>query len=89
MAIFELVSNTESKLVLDIKVDPKLDKRKVVRLTEKYGAVSDIIVGVRNLDDLKEFRFLNPNIRTLGFIATPFEIGEFATAGVDIIRLWS
>jgi hypothetical protein len=44
---------------------------------------------VRNLDDLKAFRILNPGIQTLGFIATPFEIENFVTAGVDIIRLWS
>jgi glycerophosphoryl diester phosphodiesterase len=87
--VLELVSNTGVKLLLDIKVNPMLDKRTVVRLTEKHGAVSDIIVGVRNLDDLREFRTLNPGIRTLGFIATPFEIKKYATAGVDIIRLWS
>jgi glycerophosphoryl diester phosphodiesterase len=87
--VLELVSNTGVKLLLDIKIDFKLDKQKVVRLTEEHGAVSDIIVGVRNLDDLKEFRTLDPNIRTLGFIATPFEIEKYVTAGVDIIRLWS
>ena len=87
--VLELVSKTGVNLLLDIKMSPKLDKRKVVRLTEKHGAVSDVIVGVRNLDDFAEFQALNPNLRTLGFIATPFEIGKFATAGVDIIRLWS
>jgi len=87
--VLELVSNTAVKLLLDIKIDPKLDKRKVVWLTEKHGAVLDIIAGVRNLDDLKEFRALDPNIRTLGFIATPFEIEKYVAAGVDIIRLWS
>ena len=87
--VLELVSNTGVKLLLDIKTSPKLDKQKVVRLAEKYGAVSDIIVGVRNLDDLKAFRILNPGIQILGFIATPFEIENFVTAGVDIIRLWS
>ena len=39
--------------------------------------------------DRAEFQTLNPDIRTLGFIATPFEIDKFATVGVDIIRLWS
>ena len=87
--VLELVSNTGVKLLLDIKMSPKLDKRKVVRLTEKHGAVSDIILGIRNLDDLAQFKALNPDIRTLGFIATPLEIGKFTTAGVDIIRLWS
>ena len=87
--VLELISNTGIKLLLDIKASPKLDKQKVVRLSEKYGAVSDIIVGVRNIDDIKAFRILNPNIQILGFIATPFEIKNFVTAGVDVIRLWS
>ena len=87
--VLELVSNTGVKLLLDIKISPELDKQKVVRLTEKHEAVSDIIVGVRNLDDLREFRTLNLNIQTLGFIATPLEVEKFVTAGVNIIRLWS
>jgi glycerophosphoryl diester phosphodiesterase len=87
--VLKLVSNTGVKLLLDIKISPKLDKKKVVRLTEKQGAVSDIIIGVRNLDDIKAFRTLNPGILILGFIATPFEIENYVTAGVDIIRLWS
>ena len=87
--VLDLVSNTGTKLLLDIKTSPKLDKRKVVRPAEKHEAVSDVIVGVRNIDDLREFRTLNPDIRALGFIATPFEIDKFVTAGADIIRLWS
>ena len=87
--VLELVTNTGVKLLLDIKISPELDIRKVVRLTETHGAVTNIIVGVRNLDDLREFRTLNPDIRTLGFVATPFEFKKYVTAGVDIIRLWS
>jgi glycerophosphoryl diester phosphodiesterase len=87
--VLKLVSNTGVKLLLDIKVGTRLDKRKVVQLTEKHGSILDIIVGVRNLADLREFQALNPEIRTLGFIATPVDIDEFVSAGVDIIRLWS
>lgn len=85
--VLELVSGTGVKLLLDIKVSPVLDKRKVVRLTEQQGAVLDVIVGVRNLEDLQEFRRLNPNIRTLGFVGSLKEIDRFVAAGVDIVRL--
>ncbi len=84
-----LISNSGVKLLLDIKVDPNLDKHKIMKLTEKHAELSDIIVGVRNVSDLKEFRTLSPKLKTLGFIATPFEIEKFAAAGADIIRLWS
>ena len=86
--VLDLVAGTGVKLLLDIKVSPVLDKRKVVRLTERHRAVLDVIVGVRTLDDLRQFRQLNPNIRTLGFIGRPEDIGDFIAAGVDIIRLW-
>ena len=85
--VLELVSDTGVKLLLDIKVSPVLDKRKVVRLTEQQGAVLDVIVGVRNLEDLREFRRLNPNIRTLGFVGSAKEIDRFVAAGVDIVRV--
>ena len=86
--VLKLVSGTGVKLLLDIKGSPVLDIKKVVRLTQKYGAVLDVIAGVRDIYDLKEFRSLNPNIRTLGFIKKSYDIDEFAEAGVDMIRLW-
>jgi len=86
--VLELVSGTGVHLLLDIKVSPALDKRRVVRLTERHGAVLDVIVGVRTLDDLREFRSLNPNLRTLGFVSSVEDVDPFLAAGVDIIRLW-
>ena len=86
--VLGLVSGTGVKLLLDIKVSPVLDKEKVVRLTEKYGLTLDVIVGARTLEDLNEFRRLNPNLRTLGFVKSIEKIDAFAQAGVDIIRLW-
>ena len=87
--VLDLVSKSDVKLLLDIKVDSKLNKHKIVQLTKKHAALSDIIVGVRNVNDLKKFRTLNPKLRILGFVTTPFEIEKFAAAGADIIRLWS
>jgi len=86
--VLQLVAGTGVKLLLDIKESPLLDKRRVVRLTEKYNAALNVIVGPRNLDDLRAFRALNPNLRTLGFIRNVEDIEPFARAGVDIIRLW-
>jgi glycerophosphoryl diester phosphodiesterase len=86
--VLELTKRTGVKLLLDIKEGPGLDKRRVVRLVEQAGVVLDVIVGPRNLADLREFRALNPNLRTLGFIPSPGDIEPFVAAGVDIIRLW-
>jgi glycerophosphoryl diester phosphodiesterase len=86
--VLRLVAGTRVKLLLDIKESPQLDKARVVHLTEQHGAVLDVIVGVRSIGDLREFRRLNPNLRTLGFVRSPDDIETFARAGVDIIRLW-
>jgi glycerophosphoryl diester phosphodiesterase len=84
----QLVAGSGVQLLLDIQESPVLDKRKVVRLTDKYNAALNVIVGLRNVDDLRAVRALNPNLRTLGFIPDIKDIGPFAQAGVDIIRLW-
>jgi glycerophosphoryl diester phosphodiesterase len=87
--VLQLVAKTGTRLLLDIKNSPLIDKGEIIRLTEKYQAGSNVIFGVRNLDDFVTFHQLNPEILTLGFVTTPFEIEEFADAGVDIIRLWA
>ncbi|HYH04049.1 MAG TPA: glycerophosphodiester phosphodiesterase family protein, partial [Bacillota bacterium] len=85
--VLNLISGTGVKLLLDIKETPGLDKKKVVRLIEKYNAVLNVIVGPRSLTDLETFKKLNPNLRTLGFIPSIVDIEAFVAAGVDIIRL--
>ncbi len=86
--VLQLVNGTGVKLLLDIKESPVLNKKRVVELTEKHNAVLNVIVGPRNIDDLRTFRSLNPNLRTLGFIPTTGDIDGFVQAGVDIVRLW-
>ena len=86
--VLELVRGTGVKLLLDIKLSEVLDKAQIVRLTESYGATLDVIVGVRSVEDLREFRALNPNLRTLGFIPEARDVDAFVGAGVDMVRLW-
>jgi glycerophosphoryl diester phosphodiesterase len=86
--VLQLVSGTGIVLLLDIKKGGVLDRRQVVRLTEEHGAVADVIVGPRNLEDLRAFRELNPDLRTLGFVDEIEDIAPFVEAGADIIRLW-
>jgi glycerophosphoryl diester phosphodiesterase len=83
------------KVVLDIKPSETLDNERVVRQTERSGAVFDVIVGPRSIADLRDFKRLNPNLRALALVPGPeFEppdveaIAEFAHAGADMIRLW-
>ncbi|MBZ0257580.1 hypothetical protein K8I31_16055 [bacterium] len=86
--VLQLVAGSGVALLLDIKTSPVLNKQKVVRLTEKYHSVLNVIVGARSIKDLREFQALNPNLRTLGFIQSVEGIEPFVQAGADIIRLW-
>jgi glycerophosphoryl diester phosphodiesterase len=60
--VLQLVKGSGVTLLLDIKISPVLDKARVVRLTERHGATLNVIVGVRSVADLNEFRTLNPDI---------------------------
>lgn len=86
--VLRLVSGTGIVLLLDIKKGGVLDRRKVIRVTEDYDAIANVIVGPRNLEDLKAFRALNPGLRTLGFVDEIEDIAPFVRGGADIIRLW-
>ena len=86
--VLQLVAGAGIVLLLDIKKGGVLDRRQVVHLTEEHGAVANVIVGPRNLADLRAFRELNPDLRTLGFVDEIEDIAPFVQAGADIIRLW-
>jgi glycerophosphoryl diester phosphodiesterase len=86
--VLDLVSGTGVQLLLDIKVSPVLDRRRVVRETQEHRAVLNVIVGVRTLEDLGEFRALDPNLRVLAFVPEVEDVESFVAAGADIIRLW-
>jgi glycerophosphoryl diester phosphodiesterase len=93
--VLEVVRATGTKVVLDVKPGPQLDHKRIVQLAEQCQATLDVIIGSRSLAGLRDFKRLNPNLRTLGlvpgeeFAAPDHEAAEeFARAGADIIRLW-
>ncbi|MCB9500583.1 MAG: glycerophosphodiester phosphodiesterase family protein [Deferribacteres bacterium] len=84
----QFASQNSTILLLDIKEASEAAKQKIVELTEKFHSVLNVIIGVRNLADLKFFKTANHNFRLLGFVQNPEESALFVNAGVDIIRLW-
>lgn len=85
--VLNFCANTGTKLLLDIKVSPQLDKNEVVRMTHEYEV--DVIAGVRNLEDLAEFHTLDPGMPTLAFVPSVDAIEKFVEAGADMVRLWA
>lgn len=80
------VKGTGVRLLLDIKTAAVTER--AVRLTEQHDMVDQVIVGPRTVANLQAFKALNPDLATLGFIATPADATPMIEAGVDYIRLW-
>lgn len=75
-------------ILLDLKEDGEDFINQVVATVKKHGDPTRTIIGVRTLDQAKQFRKLLPQSRQLGLIADPQDIEAFALAGVEMIRLW-
>ncbi len=75
-------------LMLDLKLNGDDYNQKVAAEVLKYGDQKQMILGVRNLDQVKQFRKLLPGSLLLGLIPSPKSIDDFCKAGVDVIRLW-
>jgi glycerophosphoryl diester phosphodiesterase len=81
-----LVQGTGVRLLLDIKDSSLVED--IVRITQQYDMVSEVIVGPRDVEALRAFQTLDPALTTLGFIRTQADADAFIAAGVDYIRLW-
>ena len=84
--VLETVKGTSVRLLLDIKDSSQVQQ--IVEITEQNDMVEQVIVGPRSVAALKEFKALNPELSTLGFIGNIKDADAFIDAGVDYIRHW-
>jgi glycerophosphoryl diester phosphodiesterase len=75
-------------VLLDLKESGPEYNQRVINLVKQLGDPDRTIVGVRSVEQAREFRQLLPQARQLGLIARPDEIEVYAAAGVEMIRLW-
>ncbi|MFN4260597.1 MAG: glycerophosphodiester phosphodiesterase [Gemmataceae bacterium] len=75
-------------ILLDLKETGDDYIQRVVATVRKHGNPKEIIVGVRSVEQAKQFRQLLPEAQLLGLIPKPDDIESFAAAGVHAIRLW-
>lgn len=80
------VEGSDVRLLLDIKDATQVAE--IVQITQDLDMVDQVIVGPRTVTALNDFLALEPELETLGFIATPADADAFIAAGVDHIRLW-
>ncbi len=75
-------------VLLDLKEKGKEYAESVVKEVLKHGDPQRTIIGVRSVEQARQFRKLLPKARQLGLIPNPDSIEAFAQAGVETIRLW-
>lgn len=75
-------------VLLDLKENGAEYAKQVAATIKEHGEESRTIVGVRSVEQAKQFRELLPKSQQLGLIAKPEEIEAYAAAGVETIRLW-
>lgn len=75
-------------VVLDLQEKTEDYAKAVVAEVRKFGEPKRMVVGVRTIDQAKQFRALLPEARQIGLIPTPDTIDAFADAKVEMIRLW-
>jgi len=75
-------------VLLDLKETGPEYAGRVTECIRKFGDPRRTIVGVRSVEQAKEFRTLLPESRQIGLIGNPEEIEAYAAAGVETIRIW-
>jgi len=75
-------------VLLDLKEQGANYAEAVAAEVRDHGDPKRTIIGVRSVEQARQFRQLLPMSRQLGLIADPQQIEAFAKARVETIRLW-
>jgi glycerophosphoryl diester phosphodiesterase len=75
-------------VLLDLKEQGAIYAEAVTLEVRDHGDPKRTIIGVRCVEQAQQFRRLLPMSRQLGLIGDPKQIGAFAKARVETIRLW-
>ncbi|MBL8825865.1 MAG: alpha/beta hydrolase fold domain-containing protein [Planctomycetaceae bacterium] len=75
-------------VLLDLKETGEVYVARVIAAVRHDGDPRRTIVGVRSVEQAREFRRQLPEARQIGLIGQPDEIEAYASAGVETIRLW-
>lgn len=81
----DVASRLDLGVVLDLKDVARLDMAQFARTVNGY---SDLVVGLRSPDPLRQLRELSPSVKTLGFASGRSEINQFVANGISAVRLW-
>lgn len=75
-------------VMLDLKETGQPYVEKILAEVRRHGEPKRIVVGVRSVEQARQFRKLLPEARQIALVPTQADIEAFAAAGVPVIRLW-
>lgn len=75
------------KILFHVKVGGEM-LPKLLDLCEERGLLKEVVFGVHSVGDVKTVKSRGEDLRVLAFMPSADQIGEFAAAGADFIRLW-
>jgi glycerophosphoryl diester phosphodiesterase len=75
-------------VMIDLKEEGEAYASRVVAEVKAHGEPARVLLGVCSAEQARLFRRLLPPARQIGLVPTPDDIGPFAQAGVEVIRLW-
>ena len=75
-------------VLIDLKETGEEYAAKIAAEVRAKGDPKTVVIGVRSVEQVKQFRKLLPGSRQIGLIPTVKDIEAFAAEGVTMIRLW-
>ena len=88
--LLEVLEATKGKIgaMIDLKEEGEEYAKRIAGEVRESGEPKRTIIGVRSVEQAKQFGKLLPEARQIGLVPTPADIKPFAKAGVKVIRLW-
>lgn len=75
-------------VLVDLKEAGDAYASKVATAIRTHGDPKTVVLGVRSLEHVKQFKKLLPEARQLGLVPAVSDIESFAKEGVPMVRLW-
>jgi glycerophosphoryl diester phosphodiesterase len=75
-------------VMLDLKETGAAYAERIAAEVKEHGDAKRLVLGIRSVEQAKQFRMLLPAARQIGLVPTLDDIEPFAKAGVKVIRLW-
>ncbi len=75
-------------VMLDLKEAGDEYAKRIAAAVQAHGEPKRVVLGVRSVEHVEQFRKLLPGARQIGLVPTVADIEPFARAGVKVVRLW-